>query len=82
MSTVSHVINDSHYVSDDIKNRIIKSMKDLNYNPNLVARSLRSKKSNTIGIILPEISDMWVSELVRNIESMLSLNKYGLILKL
>ena len=79
-STVSHVINDTHYVSDGLKNRILKAMEEHDYHPNLIARSLRSKKTNTIGVILPEISDLFLSELARRIELLLAKKGYQMII--
>lgn len=79
-STVSHVINSTHYVSEGLKDRILKVMEEENYYPNLVARSLRSKRTNTIGVILPEISDPFLAEIARRIEMQLAYKGYQMII--
>ncbi|WP_410511328.1 LacI family DNA-binding transcriptional regulator [Paenibacillus sp. BR2-3] len=52
-ATVSHVINSTKNVSAEVRQKVTKAMKQLDYIPNSVARSLRSRKSNTIGLIVP-----------------------------
>ncbi|MBM3713665.1 MAG: LacI family transcriptional regulator [Actinobacteria bacterium] len=79
-STVSHVINGTHYVSEGLMNRIIEAMEEENYHPNLIVRGLRSKRTNTVGLILPEISDLFLSELARLIETLLANEGYQMII--
>jgi LacI family transcriptional regulator len=52
-ATVSHVINETRYVSDATRERVLKAMKELNYRPSSIARSLRRQKTNIIGLIMP-----------------------------
>lgn len=52
-STVSRVIADNPKISDKTKEIVIKSMEELNYHPNAIARSLANKTTKTIGLILP-----------------------------
>ena len=52
-STVSRVIADNPKISDKTKTRVYEAMKKLNYQPNLIARSLANKRSYTLGMILP-----------------------------
>ena len=68
ITTVSHVINDTRYVSDDLTEKVFRAMKDLNYRPNNVARSLRSGRTKTIGLIVPDISNPFFAEFSRKIE--------------
>ncbi|MQR94453.1 LacI family DNA-binding transcriptional regulator [Fictibacillus phosphorivorans] len=56
-ATVSHVINETRYVAEETKQKVFQAMKELNYRPNPVARNLRSRKSNIIGLIIPVQSD-------------------------
>jgi LacI family transcriptional regulator len=53
IASVSHVINNTRYVSDEVKRKVYEAMEELDYRPNSAARSLRSQKSNTIGLIVP-----------------------------
>jgi len=79
-STVSHCINDTSYVSPPLKRKIYKVIKELDYNPNLIAKSLKSKKTKIVGLILPEISDIQLSELAKVIEKLLNEKDYNIII--
>ena len=57
VSTVSRVINGKDRVSEETRKRVLQAVKELNYQPNEIARSLRSKSSKTIGIIVPDLSN-------------------------
>lgn len=50
-ATVSHVINKTRYVSEGTREKVINAIKGLNYKPNTFGRNLRTKKSNSIGLI-------------------------------
>ncbi|HOX09779.1 MAG TPA: LacI family DNA-binding transcriptional regulator [Candidatus Omnitrophota bacterium] len=53
-STVSLVMNDREHVSPKLREKILKIANDMGYMPNMVARSLISKKSSTVGVVFPE----------------------------
>ena len=55
ITTVSRVLNSSGYVGDETRSRVKQAMNELKYSPNLVARSLVTKQSNTIGLMIPHI---------------------------
>jgi LacI family transcriptional regulator len=57
ITTVSHVINGSRFVSDDKKSRVLAAMSELQYIPNLAAQNLRSQKTRTIGLLVPILDD-------------------------
>lgn len=68
-TTVSMVINNRDgNISEETRQKILKIAEKLNYIPNSVARSLSTKKSGTIGIILPDITNPFFSEMARAIE--------------
>ena len=70
-STVSHVLNDSpaaRSVPEQTKKRIFAAARELNYHPNFFARSLKVKRSYTIGVIAEEIGDAYGSLLISGIE--------------
>lgn len=75
VATVSRVINKKGYVSKETEEAIIKAMKMLNYTPNDVARRLAGKKSNTIGLIIPNILNPFFPEVARAAED--TANKLG-----
>ena len=62
VSTVSRVMNNRGYISQSTKDKVFNAMKDLNYQPNEIAKSLFKKKSNIIGLILPDISTPFYAE--------------------
>lgn len=69
VTTVSRVLNNRGYISEDARNRVSEAMKKLNYRPNEVARSLHNKKTNTIGLIVPHIRHPYFAEMISNIEN-------------
>lgn len=79
-ATVSHVINKTRYVSEELTERVFNAMDELDYHPNKTARSLRLGKSNTIGLIVPDISNQFYGELCKEIENIGSNNDYSVIL--
>jgi LacI family transcriptional regulator len=78
-ATVSHVINRTRYVSDETRGRVLQAMRELNYYPNLAARSLRSQKSNTIGLIVPDVANHFFMTLIKGVEDVLRANRYNLL---
>ncbi|WP_420829639.1 LacI family DNA-binding transcriptional regulator [Crassaminicella indica] len=66
-ATVSRVLNDSGYVKYETRQKVLKAIKELNYTPSAIARSLSTKKTNTIGVIVPEINDPFFGEVIKGI---------------
>jgi len=68
-TTVSLVLNDKpNRIATETKQAIFKAVKELNYRPNHIAVSMVTKETNTIGLILPDISNLYFSELAKVIE--------------
>lgn len=67
-ATVSHVINNTRWVSQETRERVLAAMDALNYRPNALARSLRQGKTNTIGLVLPDSANPFFAEISRSIE--------------
>lgn len=80
IATVSRVLNDIDVVNDDTKKRVLDAIKDLGYRPNIVARSLKTQKTRTIGIIIPDISSQFYPEIVRGAEDVSNIYNYNIIL--
>jgi LacI family transcriptional regulator len=78
-ATVSRVLNQSGFVSDDIKERVYLAVKKLNYQPNAIARSLKQHKTNTIGIVIPDISNPYFMKISKGIEDIVQQKGYNLI---
>jgi len=79
-TTVSHVINNSRYVSEATRTRVLNAMNALNYRPNVLARSLRSGKTQTLGLILPDSSNPFFAEVGREVEATAFQQGYSVIL--
>ena len=69
VGTVSRVLNDSGYVSDETREKIEEAMKNLQYTPNELARNLYHKKSGIIAVLVPTVEIPFFAELVHNIEA-------------
>lgn len=80
IATVSRVINKNGYVNKETEQQVKKSIKELNYKPNAVARSLFKKKSKSIGLIIPDITNPFFPELARAVEDVANKNDYTLLL--
>ena len=68
ITTVSHVINNTRPVSDELKSSVLAAMAELDYQPNLLARGLRMKTTKTLGVVLPDISNSFFADIGRAIE--------------
>lgn len=80
ISTVSRVINNSKPVTDEVKQKVLKVIKKTGYIPNPLARSLVTKKSQLIGVIVPEVSDYIVNEMLNGIEEVAKMYDYEILL--
>ncbi|QHW30521.1 LacI family transcriptional regulator [Paenibacillus rhizovicinus] len=67
-ATVSRVLNDSGYVSAEVKERVFGAIAKLNYQPSAIARSLKQDKTFMIGVIVPDISNPYFMGISRGIE--------------
>lgn len=80
ISTVSRVINDSKPVTDEVKQKVLDVIKETGYIPNPLARSLVTKKSQLIGVIVPEVSDSFVNEILNGVEEIAKMYDYEILL--
>ena len=79
-ATVSHVLNETRFVSDELRKRVVDAMGELGYRRNTLASSLRKGRTQTIGLILPDSSNTFFAELGRGIEEAAFSHGYNLIL--
>lgn len=79
-TTVSRVINDQPYVSDEKRQCVLKAMEVLGYVPNSSARRLRSQKTETIAVLLPRITNPFFSHLIETMEMKASQWGYQVII--
>ncbi|MFW6381605.1 MAG: LacI family DNA-binding transcriptional regulator, partial [Bacillota bacterium] len=69
VTTVSRVLNNRGYISDETRDKVYQAMEKLDYQPNEIARSLSRKKSNIIGLIIPTVSHDFFGELSLYLEN-------------
>lgn len=80
MATVSRVVNGNPNVKPATRKKVNEVIERLGYRPNAVARGLASKKTTTVGVIIPDISSIFYAELARGIEDIATMYKYNIIL--
>ncbi|GAB3065452.1 catabolite control protein A [Virgibacillus ainsalahensis] len=80
MATVSRVVNGNPNVKPTTRKKVLNTIEQLGYRPNAVARGLASKKTTTVGAIIPDISSIFFAELARGIEDIATMYKYNMIL--
>ncbi len=79
-TTVSHVINNTRFVSPEARERVLQAMEELGYRPNVLARSLRRGETRTLGLILPDSANPFFAEVARAIEDAAFREGYNVIL--
>lgn len=68
VATVSHVINDTRFVSEATRVRVQEAIEALRYVPSALARSLKSNRTHTVGMMIPNSSNPYFAEIIRGIE--------------
>ncbi len=68
IATVSRAFNDGSSIREDTRQKILEIATQLNYRPHPIARSLSRKRTDTIGVILPELSDEFFTEMIKGID--------------
>lgn len=67
-STVSHVLNETRFVSEQISERVRTAVNTLNYRPSSIARSLKVNRTNTLGMLVSTSKNPFFAEVVHNVE--------------
>jgi LacI family transcriptional regulator len=73
-------VNKSAYVSPELTERVLEAVKQLDYTPNAVARSLQTRTTKTVGMLIPDIANPFYARVVRGVEDRLSKDGYSLLL--
>ena len=68
VTTVSRVLNKRGYISKEVYAKVYDAMEQLDYQPNQIARSLYSQKTNCVGVLIPDVSHPFFAEIVKRIE--------------
>lgn len=79
-STVSRALHDHPSISIETKRAVVDLAKQLNYQPNLLALSLLNKKTNTIGIIVPEITSFYFATVINGVQDVVEAAGYNLMI--
>lgn len=80
ISTVSRVLNNNYPVKAETRKRVEEAIKKLNFNPNILARSLVHQNTKTIGVIAPSINNLFFPTVIKGIEHILRTNEYSIYL--
>lgn len=80
MATVSRVVNNNPNVKPQTRKKVFEAIDRLGYRPNAVARGLASKKTTTVGVVIPDISNDIFAEVARGIEDIANMYHYNIIL--
>src|SRR5580692_2418010 len=78
--TVSKVLRGNADIGDETRQRVLKRMKELNYQPNMMARGLASGQTYTIGLVVPDLVHPFFAEFAKSLSGVLRTSKRALIL--
>ncbi|GAB4223824.1 MAG: LacI family DNA-binding transcriptional regulator [Spirochaetales bacterium] len=82
ITTVSRVLNNSsHRVKEETRLRVLEAIRQLDYRPNALAKSLLSKRTLTIGVVVPDISNPYYAEIVRGIQDTADQEGYTVLIQ-
>ncbi|SEO35701.1 LacI family DNA-binding transcriptional regulator [Mucilaginibacter sp. OK283] len=79
-ATVSRALRDSHEISPETKKKVLELAKQLNYEPNPAASNLRSHKTKTIAVIIPEVTNNFFSQAINGIEEIARQHDYHVLI--
>jgi LacI family transcriptional regulator len=79
VGTASHVLNGSVPVSEPLRARVLAAVHELDYHPNLIARSLKTRNTKTLGMVVSDITNPFFPQVIRGAESEASLHGYSII---
>jgi len=79
-ATVSHVINQTRFVSEETRQKVVDAIEALDYHPNAAARSLVTKSTRKIGLVIADITNPFFTAVTRGVEDEISQHRYHTIL--
>ncbi len=80
LATVSRVVNNNGKVKSETRQKVLKAIKELNYRPNAMAKGLASSKTTMIGMVMPDLTDLYYAELAQGIDAVAKIYKYSVTL--
>ena len=79
-ATVSNVLTQKKFVSSDLEQRVLQAVKELGYRPNVYARNLKTNRSQSIGVLVPDITNPFFSEGVKYVQHIVGKEEYQIVL--
>lgn len=79
VATVSHVINDTRFVSDATREKVLSAIGELQYSPNILARKFKTGSRDTVGMVVPDIANGYFATLIEEVEDVLQSRGFRLI---
>ena len=79
VGTASHVLNGKVAVSEELRKRVEAAIAELDYHPSQIARSLSTKRTHTLGIVIPDIANPFFPQVIRGVESVVTKAGFSLI---
>lgn len=79
VTTVSHVVNGTRHVSDEVRRRVERVMDDLGYRPNVLARGLRRGEATLLGLVVPDATNPYFAEIARAVADACADEGYAVI---
>lgn len=79
-ATVSHVLNDTGRVGEETRKKVLKVIEDLKYTPNKIAKSLKMKKTSTVGVIAEDVTVFNTPDIIDGINEVAESNGLGILL--
>lgn len=80
LATVSRVLNNSGYVKQSTRDKVMKAIEEMEYVPSAIARQLSKKETNTIGVIVPDITNTYFGEIIKGISHVADEEGFNIIL--
>lgn len=80
MATVSRVVNGNKNVKENTRKKVLEVIDRLDYRPNAVARGLASKRTTTVGVVIPDITNTYFAALAKGIDDIAEMYKYNIVL--
>jgi LacI family transcriptional regulator len=78
-ATVSRVINQSGYVSEETRSKVLKAVEQYNYVPSAIARSLSIQNTSSIGVIVPDIENPFFASVIKGVTEVAEKHKYNIL---
>ncbi|MGH2525446.1 MAG: LacI family DNA-binding transcriptional regulator, partial [Actinomycetota bacterium] len=80
VSTAARVLSGRGYAADDTRRLVMEAARDLGYVPNQIARSLRTRRTNLIGLLIGDVENSFYSSIAKNVESVTKEAGYHVVL--